>query len=140
MSSFWRSIRRRQTNPKIKVEEDSNNVELLAWTIIEKEAVSEAIKLKFKEKDVMAAVGYLKMSGKSVNEKELLNKLKEITKFNEPTKEDCVICFDGKIEYAFIPCGHFGFCSSCIEFMKTVCPICSAKIKQPIKIFSINLS
>ncbi|CAF2568521.1 unnamed protein product [Rotaria sp. Silwood2] len=50
-----------------------------------------------------------------------------------PPKEvpDCSICFDGKRDFLFIPCGHRGFCESCADKIlgeQASCPFCRSSI------------
>ncbi|PON64902.1 Cdk-activating kinase assembly factor [Parasponia andersonii] len=52
----------------------------------------------------------------------------------------CVICWEGPIEGAFIPCGHVACCMSCLTEIKAnngVCPICRSKIDQVVKLYTV---
>lgn len=59
---------------------------------------------------------------------------KPILDESERNKTVCVVCFDDKKEYAFIPCGHYGFCLKCIADANQ-CLVCKAPITGNIKIF-----
>lgn len=52
----------------------------------------------------------------------------------------CVICWDGPVEGACIPCGHMAGCMSCLSEIKSkkgVCPVCRAKIDQVIRLYAV---
>ncbi|KAM0932237.1 putative transcription factor C2H2 family [Dioscorea sansibarensis] len=52
----------------------------------------------------------------------------------------CVICLDGPVEGACIPCGHMAGCMSCLNEIKTKqwgCPICRTDIQQVIKLYPV---
>jgi len=41
----------------------------------------------------------------------------------------CTLCFDGRASMRLLPCGHKGFCSSCVVQLE-VCPMCRASIQE----------
>eukprot|EP01065_Artemidia_motanka_P001577 TRINITY_DN10720_c0_g1_i1.p1 TRINITY_DN10720_c0_g1~~TRINITY_DN10720_c0_g1_i1.p1 ORF type:complete len:370 (+),score=44.08 TRINITY_DN10720_c0_g1_i1:56-1111(+) len=45
-----------------------------------------------------------------------------------PDEEQCVICFEARRHYAFIPCGHWCCCSSCAKQMSD-CPMCRKEVR-----------
>ena len=52
----------------------------------------------------------------------------------------CVICNDAPIEVVLIPCGHLAGCMSCLTEVKMKdfgCPICRARIKRIMKIYTV---
>lgn len=143
MSFLFRPFRSKhnqvQTPKKQPVPEDAEDkVEMSSWTLLEKASVDALLSSNsFKERDVMTAIGYLKKRGTPVTITSLIDKIYEI---NVQVKEDdCIICFDKKIECALVPCGHFGFCQTCVSGIKNLCPICRTKVDLTVKIYPINL-
>ncbi|KAH7662697.1 putative E3 ubiquitin ligase protein [Dioscorea alata] len=56
------------------------------------------------------------------------------------SSSSCVICLDGPVEGACIPCGHMAGCMSCLNEIKTKqwgCPICRTQIQQVIKLYAV---
>ena len=52
----------------------------------------------------------------------------------------CVICNDAPIEVVLIPCGHLVGCKACLTEVKMKnfgCPLCRARIKQIMKIYTV---
>ena len=48
----------------------------------------------------------------------------------------CSICFDRKVESAFVPCGHATTCMRCSTLVEADgCPICRAEIAMVLKIY-----
>jgi len=50
---------------------------------------------------------------------------------NEPL---CSICFNDKISYAFVPCGHT-FCIGCVKKQSVICSICRGSVRERLKIY-----
>ena len=48
----------------------------------------------------------------------------------------CVICLDKRSSYVCIPCGHVCLCDSCSTKKWEKCPVCTASVKDRIKIFT----
>lgn len=56
------------------------------------------------------------------------------------SSSSCVICLDGPVEGACIPCGHMAGCMSCLNEIKAKqwgCPICRTQIQQVIKLYAV---
>lgn len=61
------------------------------------------------------------------------------------TREECIVCWFGEAEYAFVPCGHLISCSDCLDKMKgrvaaredsqLLCPLCRGLTTNTLKIF-----
>jgi len=55
-------------------------------------------------------------------------------------KRDCIICFEGEIQAALIPCGHNLFCMDCAlrvcRKTEPSCPVCHQSATQAIRIIS----
>ncbi|KAF3637497.1 putative E3 ubiquitin-protein ligase XBAT35 [Capsicum annuum] len=52
----------------------------------------------------------------------------------------CIICWEGSVEGACVPCGHMVGCIQCLNQIKSKkgeCPICRVKIDQIIKLYSV---
>lgn len=52
----------------------------------------------------------------------------------------CVICLDGPVEGAFIPCGHMAGCMPCLNEIKAKnwdCPVCRGKVDQVLRLYSV---
>lgn len=54
---------------------------------------------------------------------------------NHTDDKICVICFDKKIDTAFIPCGHMCSCYQCASNCNLKCPVCRKENKTIQKIF-----
>ncbi|KAL3276342.1 hypothetical protein HHI36_011724 [Cryptolaemus montrouzieri] len=54
----------------------------------------------------------------------------------------CLVCADGKVTHALVPCGHNFFCMDCAkrvcEGNDSSCPVCSMRAIQAIRIYSPN--
>ena len=49
----------------------------------------------------------------------------------------CVICFEGAIDAAFVPCGHLVCCLACArKFDGRACPICKQLVEMVLKTYS----
>ena len=80
---------------------------------------------------------------KKNNSKQEFNELKQkyekaIEHINKTNKEsnECVICFENVIQYAFNPCGHAICCENCFKSLKNKkCPICRCYIKSSMRIY-----
>lgn len=46
----------------------------------------------------------------------------------------CSICFNDKISYTFVPCGHT-FCINCVKKHSLTCSVCRGMIQQRLKIY-----
>lgn len=56
-----------------------------------------------------------------------------------PPKVECVICHDGEVEQALIPCGHHCLCDGCSTHLMSVarkCPLCREPVHSTLKIYS----
>lgn len=47
-------------------------------------------------------------------------------------ENSCIICWENKAQYIFIPCGHYCFCTDCVAIIQrfdrtTICPICRTR-------------
>lgn len=55
-------------------------------------------------------------------------------------KRDCIVCFDGEVVAALVPCGHNFFCMECAKRVcgkaEPECPVCHQNVSQAIRIFS----
>jgi len=60
--------------------------------------------------------------------------------YEELNDEDaCIICYNFKKEYAFIPCGHLCMCKYCVDkYDDDKCIICKKEFAVPHKIFNIK--
>ena len=70
----------------------------------------------------------------------LLKKISEIKSGDRSVHfGDCGICYSGKPEYAFIPCGHSGLCSICAKKILSSnskkCPFCNRVVKSFLKTY-----
>jgi hypothetical protein len=45
----------------------------------------------------------------------------------------CIVCMEGRKEYAFVPCGHVVGCSKCVKLMDS-CPVCRTPRKGLLKL------
>ena len=62
----------------------------------------------------------------------------EVREYLNGNKDDskiCVVCMDGKREYAPSPCHHLCICSNCKDLLNGICPICRGKYQSIIKIY-----
>ncbi len=51
----------------------------------------------------------------------------------------CIICYAGKREYTFVPCGHMCICKACADtFSLATCPLCSKAYSSIIQIYGID--
>lgn len=54
----------------------------------------------------------------------------------------CLVCSEGKVTHALVPCGHNFFCMDCAkrvcEGSDSSCPVCSIRAIQAIRIYSPN--
>lgn len=55
----------------------------------------------------------------------------------------CLVCTEAKVTHALIPCGHNFFCMDCAnricgEGSDNHCPVCSIRVHQNLRIFSLN--
>jgi len=56
-----------------------------------------------------------------------------------PPKAECVICHDGEVERALIPCGHHCLCDGCSTHLMSLaqnCPLCREPVQSTLKIYS----
>jgi hypothetical protein len=44
-------------------------------------------------------------------------------------EDSCTLCFDKRASVRLLPCGHKGFCSSCVVQLAE-CPMCRATIQE----------
>ncbi|NXG25819.1 MEX3C ligase, partial [Grallaria varia] len=55
-------------------------------------------------------------------------------------RQDCVLCFEGEVVAALVPCGHNLFCMECASRVcrgtAPACPVCRAAVTQAIQIHS----
>ena len=67
-------------------------------------------------------------------------RMKEAAKKSHVMETDeCVICLDGKAEWALIPCGHLCLCDVCKEGAASrECPMCCSKPTGICKIYHIG--
>lgn len=58
------------------------------------------------------------------------------------TTTKCLVCGEGKVTHALVPCGHNFFCVDCAnrvcEGSEAHCPVCSIPAMQAIRIYSAN--
>ena len=62
------------------------------------------------------------------------------TEISTVDDEDCVICMAAKKDYAFIPCGHKGFCLDCANRQNETskrCPICRETVDSILKVHDV---
>lgn len=61
------------------------------------------------------------------------------TKCENDGENGCVICYENKRIYCFVPCGHHIVCGGCAksihESTNRICPLCRKKYTNIIKIF-----
>ena len=50
---------------------------------------------------------------------------------------ECVVCLDGRVQYAVVPCGHYCVCAECHVGL-TMCPICRGPVKSTLEIFDVS--
>lgn len=56
------------------------------------------------------------------------------------SSSSCVICWDGPVEGAFIPCGHMAGCMPCLNEINAKnwdCPVCRGKVDQVIRLYAV---
>nr|GMD74410.1 AMSH-like ubiquitin thioesterase 3 [Ipomoea batatas] len=52
----------------------------------------------------------------------------------------CVVCFEGGIEGACVPCGHMAGCMACLNEIKAQnwgCPVCRTPIQQVLRLYAV---
>lgn len=63
-------------------------------------------------------------------------KLEELNVSKQEEIQECGICMENLKNVALVPCGHLGYCLTCIQKLKEqMCPTCKQPIQQVLKIF-----
>jgi len=57
--------------------------------------------------------------------------------FNIPESEQCIICYDRRIDVCLLECGHLACCSKCSKNLAE-CPICRRGISRVVQIYHVN--
>jgi len=57
--------------------------------------------------------------------------------FNIPENEQCIICFDRRIDCVLLECGHLAVCMSCSKNLRE-CPICRRMVSRVVQTFHVN--
>jgi len=57
--------------------------------------------------------------------------------FNVPEQEQCVICYDRRIDAVLLECGHLAVCVVCTKNLRD-CPICRRLVSRVVQIFHVN--
>ncbi len=50
-------------------------------------------------------------------------------------RNECVICMDGKSQWAVVPCGHLVVCADCTDSVGARCPMCRGEVLGTMRIF-----
>ena len=58
----------------------------------------------------------------------------------------CVICLDGEVHHALVPCGHMACCSDCLQSLQSLqsfqsrgqCPVCRQIITGTLRVFTVT--
>lgn len=53
----------------------------------------------------------------------------------DPDSDVCKICFAGRQDVVFVPCGHLGCCAKCSAGLAGHCPFCNAAYTQIIQVY-----
>jgi len=57
--------------------------------------------------------------------------------FNIPESEQCIICYDRRIDVCLLECGHLACCAQCSKNLAD-CPICRRLISRVVHIYHVN--
>jgi len=57
--------------------------------------------------------------------------------FNIPEQEQCIICYDRRIDAVLLECGHLAVCVTCTKNLRE-CPICRRLVSRVVQIFHVN--
>eukprot|EP01118_Nematostelium_gracile_P005234 TRINITY_DN1639_c0_g1_i2.p1 TRINITY_DN1639_c0_g1~~TRINITY_DN1639_c0_g1_i2.p1 ORF type:complete len:271 (+),score=47.71 TRINITY_DN1639_c0_g1_i2:141-953(+) len=57
--------------------------------------------------------------------------------FNIPENEQCIICFDHRIDCVLLECGHLAVCMICSKNLRE-CPICRRMVSRVVQTFHVN--
>jgi len=57
--------------------------------------------------------------------------------FNVPESEQCIICYDRRIDVCLLECGHLACCAKCSKNLAE-CPICRRLISRVVHIYHVN--
>jgi len=57
--------------------------------------------------------------------------------FNIPEQEQCIICYDSRIDCVLLECGHLAVCVTCSKNLRE-CPICRRLISRVVQTFHVN--
>ena len=50
---------------------------------------------------------------------------------------ECVVCLDGRVQCAVVPCGHYCVCAECAVGL-TMCPMCRGPVERTLEIFDVS--
>lgn len=71
-----------------------------------------------------------------IKQKEL-HKLPEVKYINIEEGKQCLICSDNIGDCAISPCGHYGFCESCLQsFDPYICSFCKKEIGGVLRVYA----